>query len=394
MLGFPTAGSLLLFAALGLAYAAGGRVSRSIGALGIDRKPTREEFETLFESSPNGVMVVDDQGRIVLLNSRLEKNFGYCREELVGKPVETLVPQSCQSAHLRLRQGFARNPEARSMGGGRDLFGRRKDGTEFPVEIGLNPIKSGADSMTMITVVDISARKRAAERLANTTRERDDLRRRLIQAQEQERLRLAHELHDQTGQSLTAVMLGIKSVEDTVDEHERDRLRLLRLQLEQVGQTLHHVAWELRPASIDDLGLTSALSNYAMEWSEQYGIEADFHCGDSGIDELPDETATTIYRVTQEALMNVVKHARNASTVSIVLERKDNEIRLAIEDNGCGFDAASSSENANSRSDGLGLAGMRERLGLIGAEFEVESSIGAGTAIFARIPLQPQRSAA
>ncbi|MGO9703053.1 MAG: PAS domain S-box protein [Xanthobacteraceae bacterium] len=390
---FAGVASLALGVALALAHHWGGRISQSLGTLGIDRRPTREEFEILFDSSPNGVMVIDSQGRIVLLNALTRKKFGYPADELIGKSVEILVPERFRDAHLGLRRAFALKPSARLMGAGRDLHGRRKDGTEFPVEIGLNPINSNADKLAMVTVVDISARQRAAERLTAAVAERDDLRRRFINAQEQERLRLAHELHDQTGQSLTAVMLELKGVEDSVAEPGRTRLRLLRLQLEQVGRTLHHVAWELRPASIDELGLQVALANYVAEWSEQYRIEADFYCGDFKTDAVSEEICTTMYRVAQEALTNIVKHAQ-ATSVSVVIEQTGEKLRLTIEDNGCGFKVDSSSDAKGSRGGGLGVAGMRERLVLIGGEFEIESFIGVGTTIFARIPLEPKRIAA
>jgi two-component system, NarL family, sensor histidine kinase UhpB len=391
---FATASVLLLAVATALAYHWAGRLSQSIGALGIDRKPTHEEFEVLFDSAPNGVMVTDTNGRILLQNAQLEKKFGYLPDELLGRPVEILLPERFCHVREGLRQVFALDPQPHPLGVERDLYGLRKDGSEFPIEIGLNPIKSDAGSLVMITVVDISARKLVADRLAATTAERDELRRRLIQAQEQERLRLAHELHDQTGQSLTAVMLEMKDIENSLNGPDRTRLRLLRLQLEKVGQTLHHVAWELRPASIDELGLANALANYISEWGEQSGIDADFHWSDRKIDELSDEICTTIYRVVQEALTNIIKHAQQATIVSVVIERVADELRLVVEDNGCGFDAASSTVPRGTRNGGLGLAGMRERLSLIGGEFEVESSIGAGTTVFARIPLERKRTAA
>jgi PAS domain S-box-containing protein len=393
---FAGAGSGVLLIAIAGAYAVGGRIARSIGVLGIDRAPTRDEFRTLFESAPNGVVVVDDGGRIVLVNAQMERKFGYSRDELVGQPVEVLLPQDARSGHAGFRKAFARAPQTRPMGNGRDLLGRRKDGSEFPIEIGLNPISTTAGNLVMATVVDITARKRAAERLAAALAERDDFRRRSVRAQEDERLRLAHELHDQTGQSLTAVMLELKSIETLVDERDRGRFRLLRLRLEQMGQTLHQVAWELRPASIDELGLASALGNYISEWSGQYGIDADLHCG-ADLEALPDEVRTTIYRVVQEGLTNVARHAREATSVSVVIDRAASTIRLMIDDNGCGFDAAKSGDKSGDWSGGrggLGLAGMRERLSFVGGELEIESSIGIGTTIFARIPLERERTAA
>jgi len=387
-------GGALLLVALALIHVLERRIVQSVGTLGIDREPTIEEFAILFDSAPNGVMVVDDRGRVVMLNARLEEKFGYSQRELIGQPVEMLVPERFRGSHLALREGFARVPQSRPMGADRDLHGRRKDGSEFPVEIGLNPIRSGSANLVMVTVVDISARKLAAEQLSAARVERENLQRRFIQAQEHERLRLAHELHDQTGQNIAAAMLEIKSLEGVTDEAVRPRFRRLGRLLELIGRTLHQVAWELRPASIDELGLSIALANYVAEWGEQCGIAADFHCDQSQIAGLSDEICTVIYRVVQEALTNIVKHARGATSVSVVIERVNAQVRLTIEDNGCGFDMGAASGPGSLRNGGLGIAGMRERLTLIGAELEIESSPGSGTAIFARIPTEAVRAVA
>lgn len=215
------------------------------------------------------------------------------------------------------------------------------------------------------------------------TIERDDLRRRIMSAQEEERLRLAHDLHDQTGQSVTAAMLELKAIEYSVDGKTRDRLRLLRKHLDGLGHMLHRIAWELRPASIDELGLTNALESYLAEWSKKQRIIADFHCADTNLDGRSNEIRTTIYRVVQEALTNVAKHAK-ATRVSIVIGVAESTLHLTIEDNGHGFDP----DTLSSR---LGLAGMGERLLLVGGELKIESSPDGGTTIFARIPLVAER---
>ncbi|PWT84174.1 MAG: hypothetical protein C5B56_16025 [Proteobacteria bacterium] len=392
--GYGVAGVLLLAAAGALTYQLGRRLLQSAGVLGIDRQPTREEFRILFENAPNGVVVVDDKGVMVLLNGRMAAQFGYPRDELLGRPIDTLIPERFRAGHAALREAFMHAPQARSMGGGRELFGQRKDGSEFPIEIGLNPINTAAGRFMMATVLDVTARRRAQQRLWGALAERDDLRRRFTCAQEEERLRLARELHDQTGQSITAAMLELKNFERLVPTEGRDRLRLLRRQMEEVGKTLHRVAWELRPPSIDELGLSSALANYISEWSGLYGIAADFHCSDGVIDQRPDEVRITVYRVVQEALTNIVKHAPEATTVSVVLEYTSKTLRLTIEDNGSGFDTAVETEAAGEARARLGLAGMRERLLIVGGELEIESSRGVGTTLFARIPLQRERTAA
>src|SRR5215470_1453719 len=217
------------------------------------------------------------------------------------------------------------------------------------------------------------------------------LSRRLVNAEERERLRLSHELHDQTGQSLTAAMLELKDIEPLVTQDGRKRLHMLRERMAEIGKTLHRVAWELRPASIDELGLASALNNYISEWGSHYSIGVDFYSGgDPKFDELSDEARTTIFRVAQEGLTNVVKHARGATSVSVGIEYVNAMIQLVIEDDGCGFSTGAARGHANNH-NGFGLDGMRERLISLGGEFEVESSVGAGTTIFARIPFKPEK---
>jgi len=223
--------------------------------------------------------------------------------------------------------------------------------------------------------------------------QRADLHGRLINAEEHERLRLSRELHDQIGQSLAAVLLSIKRIEKQAGNEVRGQLQKLRGELNTIGQIIHRTAWDLRPASIDELGLASALSNYVSQWGEQCAIRTKFHCNEKAFEDLPEDVRITIYRITQEALTNVAKHATGAIAVTVVLSRVDGMVRLTVEDNGCGFDTASEQKSKHS-SDGLGLVGMRERLSVIGGELEIESSVGTGTTIFARIPIPLHQRAA
>jgi signal transduction histidine kinase len=217
------------------------------------------------------------------------------------------------------------------------------------------------------------------------------LRRHLSAAEEKERLRLSHELHDQAGQTLIAAILELNEVDSLLDGAPRARLQSIRKRMEEMGKTLHRIAWELRPPSIDELGLRKALASYIGDWIERCGIDVDVDCDDPELDQVPGEIGTAVYRIVQEGLTNVVKHAGRPSTVSVVVRRRDTVLQVIIEDNGCGFDPAAALAKGHR---GLGLDGMQERLALIGGTLEIESAPGGGTTIFARIAIDPQRPAA
>ena len=219
---------------------------------------------------------------------------------------------------------------------------------------------------------------RAAVAVDLSARVAGDALRRVVEAQELERRRLARELHDQTGQELTSVLLGLRAVEEARNDGERaEALAAVR---EQVVETLHDVrrlAVELRPKALDDFGLVPALERLRDTFAEQTGMRVDL---ESQIRErLPTEVETALYRIVQEALTNVVKHAQ-ATAVSIVLTPKTGAVTALIEDDGRGFTPDGSGE-------GLGLLGMGERLALFGGRLKIESRPGAGTAIVAEVPL-------
>ena len=145
--------------------------SRRRSALETASPPGEARFRAMVESVPHGVVMVDGSGEIVFVNRQTERLFGYAREALLGQPIERIVPTRFRERHPEFRATYFADPQARAMGAGRDLFGRRKDGTEIPVEIGLNPIETDEGLFVLASVVDISARKRAEEELRRSNEE-------------------------------------------------------------------------------------------------------------------------------------------------------------------------------------------------------------------------------
>jgi signal transduction histidine kinase len=222
---------------------------------------------------------------------------------------------------------------------------------------------------------------RAAVAVDLSERVARDTVRRVIDAQELERARLARELHDETGQALTSILLGLKSIRAAPSAKAAERAEAdMRELIVQALQDVRALAVELRPAALDDFGLVPALERLAETFSARSGIAAAFE-PNLGAARLAPEAETLVYRLVQEALTNVVKHAA-ATSVSIVLTRRAGEVTALIEDDGRGFVQADAREGA------LGLIGMRERLALLGGTLSIESS-SSGTTLVAHLPVAP-----
>jgi signal transduction histidine kinase len=222
---------------------------------------------------------------------------------------------------------------------------------------------------------------RAAVALALSERVARDTVRRVVAAQEEERRRLALELHDETGQALTSILLGLKAIGGAQSKEDAERAEAeVRALVVQALQDVRALAVELRPSALDDFGLGPALERLAHTFAERSGIETIVETHVDG--RLPPEIETTLYRVVQEALSNVVKHAA-AGHVSIVVAQRGSSVAATVDDDGQGFD------EADIRADALGLTGMRERLALVDGALEIESKPGAGTTVAAQVRISP-----
>jgi signal transduction histidine kinase len=220
---------------------------------------------------------------------------------------------------------------------------------------------------------------RAAVAVDLSERVKRDALRRVVAAQELERERLARELHDETGQALTSILLGLKGLEDTVTTDDgRKAVADLRERVVMTLQDVRRLAVELRPKALDDFGLVPALERLAEGFSDQTGIAVDLEA--TGVARLPTEVETALYRIVQESLTNVAKHS-DARTVSVVLTRQAGSVTTLVEDDGRGFDPVRAGR------DRFGLQGMRERVQLLDGTLRVESRSGAGTTLVVQVPL-------
>jgi signal transduction histidine kinase len=205
---------------------------------------------------------------------------------------------------------------------------------------------------------------------------------RLVDAEEAERGKFSRELHDHVGQQLTTLSLGQRALRGSLDERGKIALDALQRDVEAITKGIHDLSLELRPCALDTAGLLAAIRSHLDEWTHRTGVMADFHSAalTSG---LPDAVETTVYRIIQESLNNVAKHA-HASRVSVILEKREAVLALIIEDDGVGFEAEATLARESKR---LGLTGMIERASFFGGKVDIESSPGQGTRIFCHLPV-------
>jgi signal transduction histidine kinase len=212
---------------------------------------------------------------------------------------------------------------------------------------------------------------------------RQRLMRKVINTQEEERKRVSRDIHDHLGQEMTALRLQLQAFREQLgnDAKLTEQFDKVLETAEKLDSTIDFIAWELRPAALEEIGLQAAINKYVSNWSNQFKATTEFHAVVPSNRRLALAVEVNLYRIVQEALNNIAKHAK-ANNVSIVLEKPKDKIVLIIEDDGVGFDV----EEKLNRNEGLGLIGIGERAALINGEVEIESAIGNGTTIYVRVP--------
>jgi PAS domain S-box-containing protein len=373
-----------------------------------------ERFRQLMEKVTDfAIIFKDSDGIIREWSIGAERLFGWTREEAIGKSIEIIYTPDDRVNHISAKEMALALENGVS---GDDRWHIRKDGTFFFASGLLHAIREGGEPPEFIKIVrdltdqvelqaeidearnavKVSVVDRASElgemnkvlRMEMARRKRDDYMRlrllqRTVETQEDERKRISRDIHDHLGQELTALRLRVQAMDaEFGDDRElREHLQKLQELATQIDSTVDFLAWELRPNAVTEVGLEESLHNFVDEWSRQFKVKAEFHTIRLARERLTPLAEINLYRIAQESLNNIAKHA-DASNVNVLLEGRNGDVALIIEDDGKGFDL----EEKADRREGLGLLGMGERAALLQGHVEIESAPGHGTTVHVRVP--------
>jgi two-component system sensor histidine kinase UhpB len=343
-------------------------------------RESEERLTLAFAGAQEGVWDWNLESGTVVYSHRWKQMLGYADEEIEPhvSAWERLLHPDDRARADALNESLAH--------GGRTYEGefrlRHKNGHYVHVLSRGFPVRREPDGPVVRIVgthFDLTERKRS-----ETERTRTELLTRLVFAQEDERRRIAREMHDQFGEQLTSLGRRIALLKDACAGHADSLAHVDALETiaHRLDRDVDYLVWELRPTALDDLGLRAALTNYVQDWSKRVGISAHLHTSGLWSSRLPSEAETTLYRIAQEALTNVARHSQ-AGTVEVILERRADHVLLIVEDDGVGFDPGGGT------APGFGLVGMRERAALVGANLQIESAVGRGTTILVRMAAEP-----
>ena len=351
---------------------------------------TTAQLESIVDSAMDAIITVDASQHIVLFNRAAELVFRYRREQAIGMPLERLLPERFRSAHRGHIEHFGRTGvTARRMGDVTTLWGLRADGEEFPLEASISQTGAGAERLYTVILRDITARLAAEDALRHSKDELQALGAAAQMTREQEKSRIARELHDELGQLLTMLQMDVVWCKEKLP-YGNDALeaRLARMEglLKSTIAATRRIASDLRPLMLDDLGLVPSLEWLIENFSQRTGIACrlDIPARDLA---LPKAHATAIFRIVQESLTNIAKHA-NAQHATIAIEQDDDALVVRVEDDGVGFPT-----DAPRKPNSFGLFGLRERASLMGGEATIASTPGKGTKVVVRVPREAMAAA-
>jgi PAS domain S-box-containing protein len=360
-------------------------MATQVARVAIEANSGEELLRTIFEGAPSGIAITDLEGKIVRANPALARLFGYSQAELRGKTIDALTHENDYPRNRELLDELFAGSRTRFA---LDKRYRRKDGKIVWALSIVALLRGAANEPRYIValVEDITQRKQADDELRRSAAELQALSRRLVELQESERRQISVELHDRIGQNLTALSVNLAILENAFDSGSNGRLRV-RLQdstalVKSTTTAIGNLMSELRPPMLDDHGLFAALEWYAKQFTARTEIGVTVSCA------RPDERAApeseiALFRIAQEALNNVVKHAR-ASRVDIVLARSALHCTMSVTDDGVGLRPPG--EHTDLPRPGLGLVTMRERAQALGGRFEAVLLPGGGTRLSVRLP--------
>jgi PAS domain S-box-containing protein len=329
-----------------------------------------EDFRAVFEAAPDGILLVDSEGIVIRANTEALRLFGYGEEDLVGQSVEVLVPATLRVNHRGHRSRYVGNPHTRPMGIGMELAGIRSDGVPIPVEISLSPLTSSDRPAVIATVRDLTERRRLK-----------DFGVAALSAAEEERRRIARELHDETAQELSAILMNLTVLQKQLTGDLAREVTKLRTRIVDAAEGIRRIARGLRPPELEDIGLAGALRSFVRARFPAGRVKIEFDGSES---RLSMQQSLVAYRIAQEALTNVVRHSGAEEVRLNIRSAADGrEVHLEVVDDGIGFDL----EGLRGPDGGLGLIGMEERAQTAGGRLELDSVAGGGTRVRACLPV-------
>ena len=349
---------------------------------------SEERYRLLFERAPVAIFSLAPTGAITSLNHAFETITGWPLAQWLGRPFHQIMHPDDQPRAVELFQMLLRRQHAPSF----DLRMRTAAGGFRDVEFtGFSTEFSGGRIEVQGIGRDITERKTTELALREKTNQLRTLSRRILETQETERRRVAHELHDELGQALTAIKINLQ-MPDRLQKQSPDELNTENLRIvDDALQQVRRLALALRPSMLDDLGLLPALRWMAGQTAERSGFTVEF---DTAMPEvrLAPEIETACFRIVQESLTNIARHAQ-AQRVEIALHRTGDALMLSVQDDGCGFDLAAMRGRAVAGGS-IGVLGMQERAELIGGQLDIESTPGQGSTVRLRCPLRRRGDAA
>ncbi len=367
------------------------------------------ELAALLDAAMDAILSVDASGRVVMFNRAAEQTFGWRADQILGQPLERLIPARFRAGHGgHMREFAATGVTSRrkgGKGGGEDvvLWGLRADGSEFPMDASISQIDTAAGKLFSVIARDVTERVKARQDLARFATEAAAIR-------EQEKSRVARELHDELAQSLTALKMDATALRQQLaaaspasasslassppasSTPAAGRLDGMLALLDDCVAATRRIAADLRPLVLDDLGLVPAIEWLVQSFTQRHGVPCHLDIDESL--ELGEPHATAVFRIVQESLANVAKHARaQQAWVRVARESgphpapgasrpKTDCIVLEVRDDGVGFDAG-----ADRQPQSLGLIGLRERAQLLEGQVRITTAPGQGTTVQARVPL-------